>query len=493
MPDTSTLPESRATADPGRLSPRDRLVITLLLVSAFVMILNETIMGVALPQLMEDLRISASAGQWLTTAFMLTMAVVIPITGYLLKRFNTRPIFITAMALFSAGTLIAAVSPGFEMLVAGRVVQASGTAIIMPLLMTTVMTLVAPARRGSVMGTISIVISVAPALGPTVSGIILSALDWRWMFWLVLPFAVGSLVVGAVRIQNVTTPTKVPVDIVSIVLSALAFGGLIYGLSSLGQAAEGTATLPAWIPLAAGSVALALFVTRQLRLQRKDAALLDLRTFKSPTFSAAIVLMMIAMLTMFGTLILLPIYLQTVLGLEPVAIGLMLLPGGLVMGLLGPVVGRIYDRRGPTVLVVPGGAIVSMAFWGMTLFSASTPFGWVLAAHVGLSVGLALMFTPLFTSALGSLTPELYSHGSAIVGTAQQVAGAAGTALFITVMTAVSAAQVSGGADEVTALAEGIHAAFVWGAVISVVALAGTFLVRKPADNPQPVAVPAEI
>jgi DHA2 family lincomycin resistance protein-like MFS transporter len=482
MPDRALAPEDIQPTD--RLAPRTKLVISLLLVSAFVVILNETIMGVALPRLMSDLQITPSAGQWLTTAFMLTMAVVIPITGYLLARFNTRPVFITAMTLFSAGTLLAALSPDFGTLVVARVVQASGTAIMMPLLMTTVMTLVPPSRRGSTMGMISIVISVAPALGPTISGIILSALDWRWMFWLVLPFAVGALLLGAVRIKNVTTPTRSPIDVISVILSAVAFSALIYGLSSLGQAASGGTLVPSWVPLVVGSASLLLFVLRQLRLQRTDAALLDLRPFTSSGFTIPIVLMAVAMLSMFGTLILLPIYLQTVLDLKPVEIGLMLLPGGLVMGLLGPVVGRIYDRRGPTVLVVPGAAIVSLVFWGMTLFDMSTPFGFVLAAHVGLSIGLALMFTPLFTSALGSVRPELYSHGSAILGTVQQVAGAAGTALFITVMTATSFASLARGDEAVPALAEGIHAAFVSGAVISLLALAASFLVRKPAEQP---------
>ena len=176
---------------------RNKLVIVLLLVSAFVVILNETIMGVALPHLMADLDISASAAQWLTTAFMLTMAVVIPVTGYLLQRLNTRPVFILAMSLFSAGTLISALAPGFAMLVIGRIVQASGTAIMMPLLMTTVMTLVPPESRGRTMGNISIVISVAPAIGPTISGLILSVLEWRWLFLLVLPIALCALALGA--------------------------------------------------------------------------------------------------------------------------------------------------------------------------------------------------------------------------------------------------------------------------------------------------------
>lgn len=208
------------SAEDDRITARNKLVIALLLVSAFVVILNETIMSVAVPVLMEDLQIEASAAQWLTTVFMLTMGVVIPITGFLLQRFHTRTIFMAAMLFFSFGTLTCALAPGFEVLVGGRVIQAVGTAIMMPLLMTTVMTLVPASSRGKTMGNIAIVMSVAPALGPTISGLVLNVLDWRWIFWLVLPIAVGSLILGAAKIQNVTNPRRVPIDVISVILSS---------------------------------------------------------------------------------------------------------------------------------------------------------------------------------------------------------------------------------------------------------------------------------
>src|SRR5690349_10772949 len=217
---------------------RNKLVIALLLVSTFVVFLNETIMSVAIQPLMTDLGVTASAAQWLTTAFLLTMAVVIPITGFLLQRINTRPIYMLAMAIFSAGTLICALSPGLELLVFGRVIQAVGTAIMMPLLMTTVMTLVPPESRGKTMGNISIVMSVAPAIGPTIGGFILTHFDWRFMFYFTLPIAILALVIGASRIRNVSTPRFAPLDILSVILSAFAFGGIVYGLSSLGEGAE---------------------------------------------------------------------------------------------------------------------------------------------------------------------------------------------------------------------------------------------------------------
>jgi DHA2 family lincomycin resistance protein-like MFS transporter len=463
---------------------RNRLVLTLLLVSTFVVFLNETIMSVAIPHLMGDLGVTASAAQWLTTAFLLTMAVVIPITGFLLQRINTRPIFMIAMSTFAVGTLVCAVSPGLELLVFGRVVQATGTAIMMPLLMTTVMTLVAPQARGKFMGNMSIVMSVAPAIGPAIGGFILQNLEWRWIFILVLPIAIGALVLGALRIKNVSTTRYAPLDYLSVVLSALAFGGLVYGISSLGEAAGAEHPFPVWLPIAVGAVAMVLFVLRQLSLQKADKALLDLRTFGSKNYTFSVVMMAVAMMSLFGTVILLPLYLQNVLGQNTQTIGLMLLPGGLLMGLLGPTVGRLYDKIGPTPLLVPGTILVAAVMWALTLVDQNTSIWAILVGHIAISVGLALVFTPLFTASMSSVGPQFYSHASAILGSVQQVAGATGVALFIAVMTAQTVALTATGLTDVEALAGGIRSAFLIGAVLSLLPIACAFFVKKPAAQP---------
>ena len=478
---TDAMPNEASAADHRA---RNRLVLGLLLVSAFVVILNETIMGVALPHLMSDLGISASAAQWLTTAFMLTMAVVIPVTGYLLQRLNTRPVFILAMSLFCAGTLLSALAPGFAVLVIGRIVQASGTAIMMPLLMTTVMNLVPPESRGKTMGNISIVISVAPAIGPTLSGLILSMLDWRWLFLAVLPVAVAALALGAAKIENVTVPTKAPIDVLSVILSAIGFGGFVYGLSGLGEMVLHPPPVSPWIPLGVGMVVVALFVLRQLQLQKQDRALLDLRTLATGAFTIATLLMSILMLAMFGTFILLPIYLQNVLGLSTLQTGLLLLPGGLIMGLCAPSVGGLYDRVGPRPLVIPGALLFAVVMWMLALLlQTDTPVWLLLAAHILFSIALALMFTPLFTVSLGSLPPNLYSHGSAMVGTTQQVGGAAGTALFVAIMTMQAGAA---GADGAAALTAGIRAAFFCGALIAIVGVVTALFIRRSASGAEP-------
>lgn len=465
-------------APPAPSTDRAGRLIALLVGSAFVVILNETIMSVALPELMREFDVPASTAQWLTTAFLLTMAVVIPVTGFLLTRYPLRRIFMAAMISFTAGTLLAALAPTFGVLVAARSIQAVGTALMMPLLITTILNLVPAERRGRMMGTVSIVISVAPAVGPTISGIVLDQLDWRWMFWLVLPIALLALGLGAAWVRNVTEPVDVPIDVLSVVLSAFAFGGLIYGLSSMGEAAAGEVPVEPWVPIVIGAVALVFFVARQLSL--RDRALLDLRTFAHRTFTIAAGLVAVSMMALFGTLILLPIYLQSVLGLSTLETGLVLLPGGLTMGLLAPFVGRLFDQCGPRPLVAPGAAVTSVALWSMAMFDTGTSQGTVVAVHVLMSVGLALMFTPLMTSALGSLPHHLYSHGSATVSTLQQVAGAAGTALFVTVMTRRSVAEIEAGASVVDATAAGVHAALFYGGAISALAVVVALFVRGP-------------
>lgn len=478
--DPKSLSASTSEGAVPDIARRNRLVIGLLLVSSFVVILNETIMAVALPRLMVDLDISASLAQWLSTAFMLTMAVVIPVTGYLLQRLSTRPVFILAMSLFCFGTLISGLSPSYVSLVVGRIVQACGTAIIMPLLMTTIMHLVAPETRGKTMGNISIVISVAPAIGPTISGLILSAFDWRWLFLLVLPIALGALALGVWKIPNVTEPSNAPIDILSVPLAALGFGSFVYGLSALGEAATKPGAVSPWVPLLSGSAIICLFVLRQRSLEKRERALLDMRTLAIPVFTLAAVMMAILMLSMFGVFILLPIFLQNVLKLTTLQTGLLLLPGGLIMGLCAPKVGSLYDRHGPRPLVVPGVLLFSGLMWTLTFVQSDTPVWLLLIAHIVLSIGLALMFTPLFTASLGSLPSNLYSHGSAMIGTTQQVAGAAGTALFVAIMTIRGHAVATAGADAVEATAAGIRAAFLCGAIVSLGAVATSFFIRRP-------------
>lgn len=468
-----------ATVDQHWLSARDRSVIAILLVSTFVVILNETALNVALTSIMADLAVDERDVQWLTTAFLLTMAVVIPITGWLLERIPTRSAFLLALILFTTGTLICAVAPVFGLVLAGRIVQASGTAVMLPLLMTTVMQLVPPAHRGAIMGNISMVISVAPAIGPTMAGLVLHVTTWRGVFGLMVPIGLIMLAIGAWRMVNVNEPMRVPLDAWSVPLTVLGFGGLVYGLSLIGDATVPRVELIA--SFVVGALALAAFLWRQLALARaRRGPLLDLRVFQHSAFTVSVIVMALAMMALFGTIIILPLILQRALHLDPLTVGLMLLPGGLLMGLLGPVTGRLFDRVGPRPLMLPASVVIAGVFWLLSTIQLSTPWWLVVAAHMAMSASFAFMFTPLFTIALGSLPKDLYSHGSAVVGTVQQVAGAFGTAVFVTAMASQSAAAQASGTPVEAALLIGSRVAFLGAGAVWTLAIIATLFIRAP-------------
>lgn len=455
-------------------------VIRLLVIATFVVILNETIMINAIPRLMHDLEVTERAAQWVSTAFMLTMAAVIPVTGWFLQRVTTRRAYAVAMGVFLAGTLLSALAPSFGVLLAGRIVQAGGTAVMMPLLMTTLMTVVPEHDRGRVMGNVTLAISVAPAMGPVISGLVLQIASWRWLFVLVLPIAGAVTWFGLRSLENVGEPEAGAIDWFSVVFAALGFGGLVYGLS---QFEAGSIATPALITVA-GIALIGLFVARQLWLQRIGTPLLNLRVLRSATYAKGLVLMAVAFLAMLGSMMLLPLYLQNLRELSPLLTGLLVMPGGLAMGLLGPVIGRLFDRFGGRVLVVPGAVAITVALTGFTRIGIDTPYWQLLVLHVVLMVGLAAAFTPVFTLALGALSEDLYSHGSSMLGTLQQVAAALGTALVVTVMATRAGSLEDSGVDAVAAQLSGMQWAFAVSAALAVIVIVMAVLLPNRSSAP---------
>ncbi|NUL46790.1 multidrug efflux MFS transporter [Cellulosimicrobium funkei] len=468
-------------------------IIATLVVTAFVMILNETVLSVALPTLIVELGITAVTAQWLSTGFMLTMAIVIPTTGFLLNRFSTRTVFITALSSFLVGTALCAVAPTFEILMAGRVVQAIGTAMVLPLLMTTTLALVPFQHRGTVMGLSSVVISVAPALGPTISGIVLQNMGWNALFILMLPIVLVALVIGLVFIKNYNEPKPLTLDGLSVLIAALGFGGFVYGVANLSAVIDGSAVV---VPAAAfiiGLLALTAFVLRQTRLERTQGQpLLNLRAFTVPTFRTSLIVVLVAMFSMLGTVVVLPIYMTSSLGVETITVGLALLPGGLAQGVLSPVIGNLYDRIGPKPLVVPGALLMSLGFWLQFAFlDENSTVGMVIGFNVVFNIGMAMVMTPLMTHSLGSLPRTLYADGSAILNTLQQLAAAIGTALFVALLTLGMSSAVSSGATERAAAASGLGWPFLVGGVLTLAAAALALTIRRLTAAPEEPAATA--
>jgi DHA2 family lincomycin resistance protein-like MFS transporter len=320
-------------------------------------------------------------------------------------------------------------------------------------------------------------------MGPTVSGLILEHFSWRFMFVFVLPIALAALAIGARYLTNVGETEKSRLDFLSVALTVPAFGGLVYGLSQIGggHGAGGGPGAAALTALAVGVAGLVVFVLRQLRLQKSEAPLLDLRAFNFRMFTVSVLLLVVAMIALFGAVILLPLYLQEIRGLKSLETGLALLPGGLAMGLLGPFIGRLFDKLGPLPLTVTGSSLLVLSLWQFSMLDAGTPVWWIVTLHVVLSFGLALLFTPAFTTGLNPLPPHLYSHGSAIMSTLQQVAGAAGTALLVSIFAVVSAGA---------GLVAGMSAAFLTATAIAVAAVVLAAMMRKTAGAEAPQGAP---
>lgn len=477
---------STASSHSSELGNVKRLPILIsLIIGAFFSILNETLLGVAFPQLMVELNVSASTLQWLTTGYMLVVAVLIPVSALLVQWFTTRQVFLGAMIIFTAGTLVSGIAPGFSILLIGRILQAAGTGLLMPVLMNTILLIYPPEKRGAAMGSIGLVMMFAPAIGPTLSGIILDSLEWRWLFYIVIPFAILSIIFAFIYLKNVSVPTKPKVDVLSIMLSTIGFGGIVYGFSSSGK---GWGSLEVYGMIVLGIAALLLFVIRQLKLKEP---LLDLRAFKYPMFTLTTILLSIMMMTMFSTMTLLPFLFQGALGLTVYATGLIMLPGSLLNGLLSPITGKLFDRFGPRAIVIPGTIILAIVMGFFTQVTASTPKMVFIILHVSMMVSISMIMMPTQTNGLNQLPRRYYPHGTAILNTLSQVAGAIGVAFFISIMASGQRSYLEKSSDPTApaqlteAMVSGVHNAFLIGfglAVLAVVVALFTKRSQTPKD-----------
>ncbi|MFD0712032.1 MDR family MFS transporter [Paenibacillus sp. GCM10027626] len=459
-------------------------IVAALIIGAFVAILNETLLNIAFPELMKQFKIEPSVIQWLTTVYMLVIGILVPVTALLQQWFTTRQMFLSAMILFLAGTVICGIAPSFEFLLIGRIVQAFGTGLMLPVMMNTILVIYPPEKRGGAMGMIGLVIMFGPAIGPTLSGLIIEQLSWRWLFYLVIPLALFSIAFAAKYLKNVTELTKPRVDILSIILSSIGFGGVVYGFSKAG---EGSWSDPLVIwTITAGGIALILFVIRQLIVREP---ILDLRAFKYPMFSLVTLLLLVLMMTLFSTMIMLPLYLQKTLMMTAFAAGLTLMPGGIVNGLMAPVSGVLFDKFGPRVLVIPGIMLVLVALGLFIGISVDTGVGYIVTLHIILLIGISMVMMPAQTTGLNQLPRNLYPHGTAILNTLQQVSGAIGTALFISIMSAGTKRYFTTAANptEAEGLVAGMHDAFLIAFIIGFIALALGLFVKKTKAPEEPV------
>ncbi|HLQ71407.1 MAG TPA: MDR family MFS transporter [Bacillota bacterium] len=404
-----------------------------LIIGAFFAILNETLLNIALTTLMEEFQVSVTTVQWMATGFMLVMGVVIPISALLLQWFTTRQMFLGTMTVFTIGTIICASAPIFPVLLVGRMLQAVGTGLLTPIIFNTFLLIFPPARRGAVMGVVGLVIMFAPAIGPTLSGIIVEHLGWRFLFITVIPFAVFSILFAYKYLINVSEVTKPKIDFVSLIYSTIGFGGVVFGFSSAGEHEAGFLAPVVFIPIIVGLAALVLFTLRQLKLKEP---ILDMRVFRFPMYTLSVILFVIVIMAMFASEIILPIYMQGPLALSAATAGLILLPGSLLNGLLSPLTGRLFDKFGPRVLMIPASIVLAIVMFVLSRLDAETPIWLLIVCYIFLMISIAAMMMPAETNGLNQLPKQLYPHGTAIMTTLQPVAAAIGVSLFISILNA---------------------------------------------------------
>ncbi|MFZ7737299.1 MDR family MFS transporter [Bacillus velezensis] len=462
-----------------KTAPYNRSVIVgILLAGAFVAILNQTLLITALPHIMNDFNIDANKAQWLTTSFMLTNGILIPITAFLIEKFTSRTLLISAMSIFTAGTIVGAFAPNFPVLLTARIIQAAGAGIMLPLMQTVFLTIFPMEKRGRAMGMVGLVISFAPAIGPTLSGWAVEAFSWRSLFYIIFPIAVIDLLLAIILMKNVTTLRETQIDILSVILSTLGFGGLLYGFSSAGS--SGWTSTEVLTSLLVGAAALIFFIARQMKLKKP---MLEFRVFSFGIFSLTTLLGTLVFALLIGTETILPLYTQKVRGVSAFDTGLMLLPGAIVMGMMSPFIGRVFDRIGGKGLAMTGFFIILLTSLPFMNLTDSTSLIWIVVVYTARLLGTAMIMMPVTTAGINALPRHLIPHGTAMNNTVRQVGGSIGTALLVSVMS--SQAAHANASTPANAALHGMNAAFVVAACIALAGFLLSFTLKKKPRQPE--------
>ncbi|UJL45060.1 DHA2 family efflux MFS transporter permease subunit [Virgibacillus sp. NKC19-16] len=393
-----------------------RLIVAIALSGSFLSVLTQFLLITAFPKIMAEFEINASEVQWLTIGYMLALAILIPITAYLIDRFKTRTLMMSAMTLFSLGTLLGLFAPSFEVLLAGRIIQGMGSGMMMPLMQTLLFLVYPREKRGYAMGLAGLVINVAPAIGPPISGVLLNYFQWRSLFLLTLPVAAVILLLIYVFMRNVTQQRETQIDILSILLSTIGFGGILYGFNSIeSTGVSGASTI---ISISIGVLSLGLFVVRQLRLK---TPILELRVLKVPLFALVTVISIFSFSLLISIETILPMYVQNAQQLPALHAGLVVTPGALTLALMSLFAGTLYDKYGGTIIAIIGFVLLSISTLSYHFFlGLNTSLVIVSILFMLAMAGVALINMPIMTAGINALPDALVAHGTAIINTARQ-------------------------------------------------------------------------
>ena len=456
-------------------------IMAALLVAGFVGLFSETALNIAFVELSAIFKIDPTTVQWLATGYFLTLGILVPVSGILMQKFTTRQMFITSVVLLLVGTILAAVAPVFGVLLVGRVIQAAGLAINLPLTQNVIFTIFPPNKRGAAMGVMGLVMLAGPSLGPTVAGLILDTLSWHYIFWVTVPFLLFSLIFGFIYLPNVNEVRKVSIDAISVILSTIGFGGIVYGFSVSGV--EGWTSVTVLGTIIVGVLAIILFAIRQMKMENP---MMNLKAFRYPLFVLGVIMSFITFFNMLSMLVILPMYMQMALVIAAFTTGLILLPGSLLNCILAPIIGRLFDNYGPRAVITPGTILVALGYVSYSQFGTDTALWIIVVSFIVMMLGIGAVLASVQTNTLNSLPRQFYPDGIAITQTIQQVAGAIGIAVIVSIFTAKKNSYVETVANVPTeAAASGSSMVFTISLVLAIINIILSLFLKKPASNIQ--------
>lgn len=440
------------------------LIFINLVVSGIASATLSTATTTALPKLVEYFGVSTAIGQWVTSGYSLAMGMIMPLTAFLITRFPTKKLYMIGSGSFIVGLLLSIFAGNFGIMMVGRILQACGNGILMSAAQVIILTVYPAEKRGTMMGTYGLATTAAPIIAPTIAGLMIDAFGWKSIFYLVLVIVTISLVISGIFFEDLLEIQDKKFDMISFVESIFAFGGISLGIGNISS--YGLISIQAGVPLIVGIVVCILFVVRQCSLK---SPFLDVKILRNRNYAVSVISSMVLYLVMMGSSVIMPLYVQSVMGYSAVVSGLVTLPGSLATALVSPFAGRLYDKMGIKRIFMIGAIALLVSNAGMFFLTMRTPL-WVAAGlNVIRNISIGSLMMPLLTWGTGNVSPQKVADASSLLTSLRTIAGAIGSAVFVGIMSSVSANSVATYGDN--ALMHGMNVSFLGMAAGSVLLL----------------------
>ena len=449
------------------------MIFLCLVVSGIASSVLSTAMTTALPGVVEYFGISTSVGQWITSGYSLAMGMIMPLTAFLITRFPTKRLYLTGIGMFIIGLLVSIFAGNFAVMMVGRVLQACGNGVLMTAAQVVIMTIYPIQKRGTMMGTYGLATTAAPVVAPTIAGLMIDAFGWKSIFYVSLVIMILSFLISSIVFDDVLELQDKKFDVLSFVESIVAFGGITLGIGNLSS--FGLISVEAGLPLLAGAVVCVFFVIRQCGLEKP---FLDVKILANRNYAVSVISSMVLYLVMMGSSVMMPLYVQSVMGYSAVVSGLVTLPGSLATALVSPFAGKLYDEIGIKKIFVVGAIALVISNIGMFFLSMETPL-WIAAAlNVIRNISIGSLMMPLLTWGTSNVHPTKMADASSLLTSLRTIAGSIGSAVFVGIMTMVAASSAQTYGDN--AMMHGMNISFLWMAAGAVVLfLIAVFAVRE--------------